>query len=168
MGRKSRGGGKFLREAAQDPDTFARCCLRFEQAIESGCRGDRPWAQGVAASVHAALEFAEAEPVDAHVVVVHSASRRYGGSAAFGALVDRLAARLTERAPPVPCPERTARSVILRVMRQILLQLEQPRGDPTAISADLIVFALTPYVGLTEARRWAFKQTVKVKVPKKK
>ncbi len=155
MARKNRDGGKFLQEAARDPDTFARCCRRFEHAVESTCRGDRPWGERVAAGIRASLEFAEAEPVAAHVVLVHAAYRRYGGSTAFSALVDRLAAHLAEGAPAVLRPQRTARNIVLRVMRQTLLQLEQRRGEPTAIAADLIVFALTPYVGLAEAQRWA-------------
>jgi hypothetical protein len=38
----------------------------------------------------------------------------------------------------------------------VLLHLEaQPDEPVTAIASDLIVFALTPYVGLTAARRLA-------------
>ncbi|HKO38693.1 MAG TPA: hypothetical protein VJU14_10035 [Solirubrobacterales bacterium] len=156
MGRGNRGdGGKALREAAGDPEAFARCSRRLERAIDSSCDAARPWAEGVAAAIVAGLRFAEAEPVAARVVVVHSAFRRYGAAAGFAVLVDELAARLGDGAPPVPHPERTAHNVVLRVMRQTLLQLELGGEGPTAIAAELVVYALTPYLGLREAQRWA-------------
>lgn len=71
-------------------------------------------------------------------------------------MVDDLAAKLRRGAPAVPAPERTARNLVLRIARQILLHLEARPDEPvTAIGPDLIVFALTPYVGLVEARRLA-------------
>lgn len=156
MDGKRRGdGGRSLREVARDPQAFERCGRRLERAIASSCGLDRPWPDRVAAGIRATLEFAEAEPVAARVVMVHAASRRYGGSVPFTAMVDGLAARMAEGAPPIRYPERTARNVVLRVMRQTLLQIELLRQPPTAIAPDLIVFALTPYVGLAEAQERA-------------
>ncbi len=58
--------------------------------------------------------------------------------------------------PPTRHPERTARNVVLRIARQVLLQLElNPASPPSALAPELIVFALTPYLGLAEAQRWA-------------
>jgi hypothetical protein len=71
-------------------------------------------------------------------------------------MVDDLAAVLRRGAPAVPRPERTARNLVLRVARQMLLHLESRPDEPvTMIGPDLIVFALTPYVGLAAARRLA-------------
>ena len=71
-------------------------------------------------------------------------------------MVDDLAAKFRRDAPSVPGPERTARNLVLRIARQVLLHLETRPDEPvTAIAPDLIVFALTPYVGLTDARRLA-------------
>ena len=71
-------------------------------------------------------------------------------------MVDEIAARLAEGAPPTRHPERTARNVVLRVARQLLLQLEVRRDEPpSAIAPELVVFALTPYIGMAEAQRWA-------------
>lgn len=155
MDRDRGDGGRALRKAAGDPEAFDRCCRRLEEVIDSACDPDRPWAERVAGAVRAGLEFAEAEPTSAYAVLVHSAFRRHGGSAEFVALVDDLAARLAEGAPPLPRPGRTARGIVLRVMRQTLLQLELRTEGPTAIAPDLLVFALTPYLGLREAQRWA-------------
>lgn len=156
MGQKNRGDrGGSIRKIAQDPDAFSRCRNRLERAIGAACEQELPWQQRVAEAIRAALRFAEAEPVAARILTVHSACRRYGDPVSFTSLVDDLAARLAVDAPGAPHPERTARNVVLRIMRQTLLQLELRRDGPTAISADLVVFALTPYVGLREAQRLA-------------
>lgn len=71
-------------------------------------------------------------------------------------MVDDLAAMLRRDAPTVADPERTARNVVLRIARQILLHLERRSEEPvTSIGPDLIVFALTPYIGFIDARRLA-------------
>ena len=156
MGQKNRGDRwGSIRKVAQDPEAFSRCRNRLERTIAAACEPGQSWQQRVAEAIRAALRFAEAEPVAARILTVHSACRRYGDQASFADLVDDLAARLAADAPPVPYPERTARNMVLRIMRQTLLQLELHGEGPTAIAADLVVFALTPYVGLREAQRRA-------------
>jgi hypothetical protein len=148
--------GKAVREAAGDPESFTRCRRRLERAIDGSCVGEAQWAAGVAGAIRAALAFADEDPVAARVIAVHSAHRRYGGEAEFAALVGRLATRLQEGAPATANSERTARNAITRVARQALLALERPSGPPpSTIAPELIVFALTPFVGLAEAQRWA-------------
>lgn len=163
MKRKSRDdGGKAVRRAAGDPRAFARCSARLERAIEESCDSRQPWAPRVATAIRVALAFAEADPVAAGVVAVPSAFRRYAEPDAFTELVERLAARLRDGAPPTRHPERTARNVVLRIARQVLLQLEMnPGSPPSALAPELIVFVLTPYVGLAEAQRWAEPDTLK-------
>jgi hypothetical protein len=155
--RKKRGdGGRYVREAAQSPEAFARSRRRLEAALVGPCDPRQPWAPRVVAAIHAVLEFAEAEPVAARVIAVHAAFRRYEAPATFGALVEAMAARLSEGAPPTRHPDRTARGIVLRIARQALLQLElHPDTKPTALAPDLVAFALTPYLGFTEAQRWA-------------
>lgn len=111
----------------------------------------------VAAGIGAALELAEADPVAGRVLTLPSAHRGRGGSTpGFAGMVDRFATQLSAGAPAVTRPERTARNTVLRVARQVLLYIEtRPSLPVTEISPDLIVFALTPYVGLAEARRRA-------------
>lgn len=111
----------------------------------------------VAAGIRAALELAEADPAAGRVLTLPSASRGRGGPPpGFAGMVDRFATRLCAGAPPLARPERTARNTVLRVARQVLLYIETRPGVPvTEIAPDLIVFALTPYVGLEQARRAA-------------
>lgn len=111
------------------------------------------WAEDVAAGIRAALARADADPGAARLLLLPASGRRGGNPAAYDSAVDDLSARLLRGAPPVPDPERAARNLVVRVARQVLLQLETHPGEPVReIAPDLIVFALTPYVGLATAR----------------
>jgi hypothetical protein len=132
---------------------------RFERRVAAAIGtedGAAPWAARVATAIRAALAAAAAERDAALLLLLPVAGRRSDDHAAFAEMVDDLAGRLRAGAPPVPDAERTARNLVLRLARQTLLHLELDPGEPvTAIAPDLIVFALTPYVGLAEARRLA-------------
>jgi hypothetical protein len=154
--RESSREGRLVREALQDPDSFARCRDRLDAAIAGGCEPGAPWPAQVIAAIRAALEFAESDRLAALVITAHAAHRRSLSTPAFAAMVEQWAGRLREGAPPTRHPHRTATGVAQRIARQILLQLElRPDVPPTRIAGDLIVFALTPYLGFVEALRWA-------------
>lgn len=130
----------------------SRLELDLAAAVDPGA----PWPERVAAAIRAALRSAAADPAAARRLALPAAGRRSDDLAPFMAMVDGLAAKLRRDAPAVPSPERTARNLVVRVARQILLHLEAGPEEPvTAIGPDLIVFVLTPYVGLTDARSLA-------------
>jgi hypothetical protein len=111
------------------------------------------WAEGVAAAIRRGLAAAAADPVAARRLTLPAAGRRGGDAAGYVAMVDELSARLLDGAPPLADPERTARNLVIRIARQVLLHLETYPDEPvTEIVPDLIVFALTPYIGLAAAR----------------
>lgn len=141
----------------QDGTTpYAILRARFECSLAAAIDPAAPWPERVAVAIRAALRSADADPAGARRLALPAAGRRSDDLAPFTAMVDDLAAKLRRDAPAAPDPERTSRNLILRVARQILLHLEARPDEPvTAIGPDLIVFALTPYVGLTEARRLA-------------
>jgi hypothetical protein len=129
---------------------------RFERDLTAAVDPEAPWPERVAAAIQGALRSAAADPLAARRLTLPAAGRRSDDLASFTAMVDDLAAKLRRDAPAVPSPERTARNLVVRLARQVLFHLEaQPEEPVTTIAPDLIVFALTPYVGLTAARRLA-------------
>lgn len=129
---------------------------RFERDLTAAVDPAAPWPERVVAAISAALRSADADPAAARRLALPASGRRSDDLAAFTTMVDDLAAKLRRGAPAAPDPERTARNLVLRLARQVLLHLETRREDPvTEIAPDLIVFAMTPYVGLAEARRLA-------------
>jgi hypothetical protein len=137
-------------------EPYAILRSRFERDLAAAVDLGAPWPDRVAAAISTALRTAEADPAAARRLTLPAAGRRNDDLGAFTAMVDDLAAKLRRDAPAVPSPERTARNLVLRVARQVLLQLElHPEERVTAIAPDLILFALTPYVDLATARRFA-------------
>jgi hypothetical protein len=132
---------------------YAILRFRFERDLAAVFDPAAPWPQCIAAAIRVTLRSAAADPATARRLVLPAAGRRSDDLGAFTAMVDDLAAALRRGAPAVARPERTARNVVLRVARQILLQLEAGPEEPvTSIGPDLNVFALTPYVGRASAR----------------
>jgi hypothetical protein len=81
--------------------------------------------------------------------------RRVEPEPAFNEMIDRFSALLDQGAPtPSPRPAPDARSTVLRIARQVINQIESGRAEEMLrIAPDLSVYALTPYVGYTEAKR---------------
>jgi len=133
---------------------FGRCRRRLEFAIEEACQGQATWPARVAAAVGAAVELAAADP-DAGRTLTEGAGRRHGDDEELLALVDRLAALLESGAPPRNRRLPAAPTLIMRIARQINLELEAGRGpDLPVVAPDLTFLALMPYLGFAEARRW--------------
>jgi hypothetical protein len=134
---------------------FGHCRRRLELAIEEACEGQTTWPARVAAAVGAAVELAAADP-DAGRTLTEGAGRRHGDDAELLDLVDRLATLLEHGAPPRNRRLPAAPSLVMRIARQINLELEAGRGPalPT-VTPDLTFLALMPYLGFAEARRWS-------------
>jgi hypothetical protein len=149
------GADPVALDAAQSAVEFRRCRKRLERRIDRACDPDQPWPARASAGIHAALDFARTDPTAAWVLTVHATVRRLDGGATFGEMVDRLAGIFSRGAPePRQPPPLSPENVVIRIARQAHRQIEA--GETVVdISADLIFFALTPYVGYAEAKRWS-------------
>jgi hypothetical protein len=154
---ENRGGADARATAvAEDEVTFALCRSRLERSVHDACLPDRPWPSRVVAGIDAALRFADADRAAARILTIHAAFRRLEGGDAFLEMVDRLAELFSRGAPPTDRPDRTARTIVTRIARQTLHQIDlRPDAAVVEIAPDMIVFALIPYLGFTEAQRWA-------------
>ena len=157
MASKNRGGADAAAPAvAEDEVTFADCRSRLERSVRDACPPDQPWPARVVAGIDAALRFADADRAAARTLTIHAAFRRLEGADEFYAMVDRFAGLFSDGAPPTDRPDSTARSIVIRVARQTLNQIDlRPDAGVVEIGPDLIVFALIPYLGFAEAQRWS-------------
>jgi hypothetical protein len=139
--------------AAED---FGCCRERLERAVSGACEVGQDWPSAVAGGVHAALEFALADPAAALVLTQPSGLRWEHADPEFVAMVDHFA-RLLSRGAPTPNPRLPhAPAVIARIARQVNLQIEAGRGEEMMeIAPDLAFLALMPYLGFAGARQWA-------------
>jgi hypothetical protein len=157
VARGSRGEAEATATAAaQDEPNFALCHSRLERSVHDACSPDQPWAGRVVAGIDAALRFADADRAAARILTIHAAFRRLDGADAFFEMVDRFAELFSNGAPPTNRPDRTARTIVIRIARQTLHQIDlRPDARVAEIAPDMIVFALIPYVGFAEAQRWS-------------
>jgi hypothetical protein len=145
-----------LESPANGTKSYAKVRARFERDVVKASGSWTTWPEGIAATIRAALAVGAADPSTAYRLTEPASGRRSRDHAAFVAAVEDLGARLRHGAPGAMRAERPARNLVLRVARQVCLQLENRPGEAlTEIAPDLIVLALTPCVGLAEARRLA-------------
>jgi hypothetical protein len=153
----NRGGlGSAVLSEAQDEVAFDLCRRRLEETIEEACDREEPWALRTTAAIHAALGFADLDPLATRILTVHAAVRRFESPPAFAAMVDHLACQFGSEAPETRRRSDTARIIVMRIARQVGCRIEcDPTARMTDAAPEMIVFALTPYVGFVEAQRWA-------------
>jgi hypothetical protein len=154
---ENRGGADATAKAVvEDEVTFALCRGRLERSVRDACPPDRPWPGRVAAGIDAALRFADADRAAARILTIHSAFRRLEGGGAFLEMVDGFAELFSKGAPPTDRPDGMARTIVIRIARQTLNQIDlHPHVGVVEIAPDMIVFALIPYLGFAEAQRWS-------------
>jgi hypothetical protein len=135
---------------------FDRCRERLERAVAGSCQLHEDWPGAVAGGIHAALEFAAADPAAALVLSESAVARRHEPDPAFVAMVDHFAG-LLDRGAPTPHPRLPdAAALVTRIARQVNLQIEAGRaGEMMEIAPDLTFLALMPYLGFSGARRWS-------------
>lgn len=157
MTSENRGGADATVPAvAQDELTFALCRSRLERSVQDACPPDQAWPGRVVAGIDAALRFADADRAAARILTIHAAFRRLEGGDAFLEMADRFAELFSKGAPPTDRPDGTARTIVIRIARQTLHQIDlRPDAAVVEIAPDMIVFALIPYLGFAEAQRWS-------------
>jgi hypothetical protein len=149
-------GGADATPVAEDEATFALCRSRLERSVRDACPPRQPWPARVAAGIDAALRFADADRAAARILTIHAAFRRLDGGDAFLEMVDHFAELFSDGAPPTNRPDRTPRTIVIRIARQTLHQIDlRPNAGVTEIAPDLTLFALIPYLGFAEAQRWS-------------
>lgn len=158
------GGAGSMVEGARQPDDFA---FAFDSAfaglqvrIESACATAAAWPEGVAAGIHAAFEWAAAEPAAAQLLTNDALAGGAEGFERYERMVSYAAELLApgreqslhgERLPEIT--ERAMASGVTMLVAQ-RLSLGQAAALP-ALAGEATQFVLTPFLGGSEARRVA-------------
>jgi hypothetical protein len=149
---------------AQQPDDFAgafeSAFARLQVLLEMACVGGGPWPERVGIAVRGALEFAAAEPVAARVLTASALAEGVDGVERYERLMAYLAGLLkggrTESPHGADLPPTTERSLAGGVATIVANRVDRGRAaELPGLTAELIQFVLTPYLGTEEARRLA-------------
>jgi len=150
--------------SSPQPDDFSHAFeaafARLQVVVEEGyaVRGD--WPVQIAAAIRAGFEFAADDPETANVLTNEAIARGRDGFARYNRLVDYCAGLLTPgrelRPENEQLPEILERSLAGGLIMLIAQRVDQGRAaELRALVPEAVQFALTPYLGLEEARRAA-------------
>ena len=131
---------------------------RLRADVVSACAGEQQWALGVCAGLGAVLSGLSAEPGQAKLLLVEGLRAGPGVYGRFQAAVESFVPYLRDRAagetsagrPSKAADEAVVGGIASLLCRQILAG-EAARLD--RFFPELAEFALTPYLGVAEARR---------------
>jgi AcrR family transcriptional regulator len=130
-------------------------CLRAD--VVSACADEDEWASGVCAGLGAALAGLTAEPGQANLLLVEGLRAGPGVYGRFQVAVESFVPYLRDRAPegtvghPAGAADEAVVGGIASLLGRRVLAGETARLD--RFFPELAEFALTPYVGVAEARR---------------
>ena len=153
-----------MEEAARREDGFAEAFepafARLRIRLETACAGQPDWPSGTAAAIHAALEFAAADPAAVHTLTSDALAAGKPGFAHYERLISYLCDLLlpgrAERPDAKPLPKETERALAGGVAMLVAQRVDLGRhAELPALAPEATQFVLTPYLGIDEARRVA-------------
>ena len=128
----------------------------LESAVLDACAGEAEWPARIAAGIYAGVDFAIAHPEVADSLV------DYGGSAVdnarrYESIIARFAGFIRAKAPmDQRLPGSTDEALVAGVVGLVGDHLRIGRVDRLLeLRPDLVLLTLLPYLGFSEAQRWA-------------
>ena len=121
--------------------------------LADACRARPEWPDKVAAGIYAALDFATADPDRALALLSRDGER---DGEAYRQTVDCLIRLLDEVVPAAASPAGGSVGSVEGIAMIVSDHLRAERADGLGqIGPALVEFALQPYLGYVEAKRWA-------------
>ena len=157
-GRRQTPSGETRAAAARrGKASFLPSFAALKDRVAKACGGEEAWEAQVVAGVRAVLEFAAADPQAAHALTVEARRRATGEVDLEQEAISYFAGLLreavgVERRFTLSTEEALVESIatIIRGHLQLGTADELP-----GIAPDLVYITLMPYLGISEARRWA-------------
>ena len=161
---RHRAAGARMDGRAEQRDGFAAdfeaAFARLQVALETACMNDGTWAEGAIAAVRRGLEFAAAEPESASTLTSRALAEGPDGFGRYERLMSYLARLLEPGRAESPhgasLPATTERSLAGGVLTIVANRVDRDRaGELPELTAEVIQFVLTPYLGTEAARKIA-------------
>jgi hypothetical protein len=149
---------------AEQPGDFASAFegafARLQVLLETACVDGGPWPERARVAIRRALEFAAADPAAASVLTASALAEGVDGVERYERLMAYLAGLLrggrAEASHGADLPPTTERSLAGGVATIIANRVDRGRtAELPGLTAELVQFILTPYLGTEEARRVA-------------
>lgn len=140
-------------------DAFEAAFARLRIRIETACAGQPDWPSGVVAGLHATLVFAASDPAAVRVLTTDALADGKEGFVRYERLISYLGELLLPGRvirPDEHLPAETERALTGGIAMLVAQRVDLDRhGELPGLAAEASQFALTPYLGIAEAKRVA-------------
>jgi hypothetical protein len=159
-----RAAGEGMDGRAEQPGDFASAFesafARLQVLLEIACVGGGSWPERASVAVRQALEFAVVDPAAASVLTNAALGQGRDGLERYERLMAYLAGLLEAGRAESPhgadLPQTTERSLAGGVATIVANRVDRGRAEELpGLTAEVVQFVLTPYMGTEEARRIA-------------
>jgi hypothetical protein len=139
-------------------EDFSASFLELQEAVREACGRQVRWEEKVVAGIHAAFDFAAANPARATALTLNARRPSFGDrNPAEQVVIDHFVDLLgevtsTQRRLPVSTDRSIVESIFAIVRGHLIA--DTPDRLPE-VAPDAIYLALMPYLGFEGARRWA-------------
>lgn len=135
---------------------FPLALANLEAAVLEACAAEQQWPAQVAAGIYAGVDYAIAHPEVAEILAFEAATGAETLSR-YESVVGRLAGFLRVRAPiDDRLPGATDETLVAGIVGLVGDHLRIGRLDRLEeLRPELVLLTLLPYLGFSEAKRWA-------------
>jgi hypothetical protein len=142
------------------PRAFEAAFARLQVVVEEAYVSRVAWPEQVAAAIRAGFGFATSDPGAADLLTNQALAHGHDGITRYHRLIDYAAGLLAPGRDLSPegalLPEILETAIASGIATLVAQRVDQGRaGELPALVPDAVQFALTPYLGSEEARRFA-------------
>jgi hypothetical protein len=142
--------------AGSDRGEFPLALAGLETAVLDACAAEREWPAQIAAGVYAGVDFVIANPAVARALTLDAAAE-VDSMHRYERVIGRLAGFIQIKAPVgTRLPASTDEALVAGIVGLVGDHIRIGRVDRLVeLRPELVLLALLPYLGFSEAQRWA-------------
>jgi hypothetical protein len=141
----------------REPGDFTSSFARLQGAVRDACRERVEWPEKIAAAIHAAVQFAAANPEATRTLTMESRVARDEGRS-YLEMIEYFSELLRLGIPEeVPLAASTEQALVGGIAAVVSDHTRSGRAHRLGdIAPELVYLTLLPYLGFAEAKRWAW------------
>jgi hypothetical protein len=140
----------------RQPEAVDGALGALRKPVVGACAGREEWPAKVVASIYAVLDLVATEPAGRSAVTSLSPGQGEDAGHAYREAVDHFAALMEGIVPPEERWRGSSRGSVVGIAAILADRVRAGKVNGLReIGPDLVQYALLPYLGLTEAKRWA-------------
>jgi hypothetical protein len=150
-------GGRADTSPELEDGEWPAAVVGLEMAVLNACAAETEWPAQIAAGICAGVDFAIANPTAIQGLIVNDATVAADSKAVYEHVIRRLVGFVQSKAPrEARLPGSTDEALVAGIVGLVGDHIRVGRQDRLAeLRPELVLLALLPYLGFSEAQRWA-------------